>query len=125
MRCHTVQIFFITLILQIVSTIDINAKRKLLIPIFFYFVFLIHQIYLHLIQSVIIRQIGELLKLNPDIHNNQLDEGRIINVPVSKVVLNGDPNRNALDQEDSDEVLVLAAEDKNAQGSSDPDGKAH
>ncbi|MBS1657934.1 MAG: LysM peptidoglycan-binding domain-containing protein [Bacteroidetes bacterium] len=69
--------------------------------------------------------VGELLKLNPDIHNNQLDEGRIINVPVSKVVLNGDPNRNALDQEDSDEVLVLAAEDINEQGSSDPDGKAH
>lgn len=69
--------------------------------------------------------VGELLKLNPDIHNNQLDEGRIINVPVSKVVLNNDPNRGAWDEEDSDEVLVLAAEDKNDQGPTVPDGKAH
>lgn len=40
--------------------------------------------------------VGELMKLNPEIHGNQLEEGQIINVPVSKVVLNDDSFPNEI-----------------------------
>lgn len=52
--------------------------------------------------------VGELLKLNPEIHNNQLEEGQIINVPVSKVVLNLVPFTDQNHAEGTGSVLVLA-----------------
>lgn len=55
---------------------------------------------------------SELLKLNPDIHNNQLEEGRVINVPVSRVVLNTTPSHGDYLRDNAEEELVFVSDEK-------------